>query len=1127
MADRQNNSAESANNIIDVLYVVRQGKRVDWVENDPTLNRGEVGLAIDYPGCYLVGDGKTPYSAIPWGSSFRPYITGTEQAGSVKVAEEEINRAELTLKPVRIVLGAYKNGKYYTVNPKTGVTTEILENSTFQDKVSGYLTINGIDPLKILNEKITANTNNIADLKNNLFIIWGDTQDEKIVDGHPDIAPSETTSSIYLVPISEDANEYIEWVCEEGAWRKLSETTVSITYIPANINNVSQIGDINADSFKNSDGTPKKLSIQDILNMILSPNNKDYTLPTIINKLNTEISNRENKDTEILNKLVGKKTSSKGEIFNVDSGKSGCAATGIASHAEGVGGNASGLGAHKEGSWGQATGDNAHTEGNNSKAIGAYSHSEGSTTQAKGNGSHSEGYNAIAEGNESHAEGNSTLAKGAQSHSEGLKTQATGARAHSEGSETIASGQDSHAEGQNTVVDGIQSHVEGRSSNKAVLVENSNWQEKNRIICENRNSKNFSYVANTAAHGEGYDTLSLGNSSHAEGRNTRATHDFTHAEGYGSIVTGPKSHVEGGQSSVFGYACHGEGLLTQVGTQGGTWHQSKVSNLVFEKEGTKTRVYIELTEKDNLDIFSTEKKYDILLNNTSQNLELAILEKTVSSNGFPRLKCSGNNLDSLSQRINNGSIGSNEIVYLYSENCVAAHAEGKDTQALHSYSHTSGLGTKSSRNAQTVVGQYNLDNEDALFIVGSGTNSNTRRNAIEVRDIDLQVENAVQAKKIELWSVGISERKNSAIPITFFDEQGFHIDNKIISWDSFKTKIADNFFDSLEVNSLIVDDKNVEDILTTHGASIYENTNNISSLNERVLNLEETKAGTKMVETLPEISEASTSILYLVPTQDSAEGGNSYGEYIVVEEEQFDTEGGMLPSIKKWEKIGETKISGEIDLGNYYNKEEINKISKRIENPAYLTISFTENNENNREDYENPVLKILDGNKSTQITAQGINFTWGTNSIETSNRNIVYAGKLFEETNPIWIKYSSVTENEITYRKSEMCIGKEIIQGEVSTDNRCIHFTPELCQIFKDGNSVTPANSATWEKIVESANGYDNLVQQNSTFAQNISNMNNSLNALTNKTSTYRNISHGTQLPDTSDYKEGDIFILI
>lgn len=471
-------------------------------------------------------------------------------------------------------------------------------------------------------------------------------------------------------------------------------------------------------------------------------------------------TNHKNKLERLDEVLVGKITPNKGEIFNTHSGETQCQATGIASHAEGISttasgksshsegsnGNAKGINSHKEGAGGSAQGNNSHVEGgyastNSSNnraplASGNNSHAEGGGTISSNESSHAEGFRSEAKGKAAHAEGFISIATGQASHSEGQNTQAIGDRAHAEGSTTIAWGQDSHAEGQNTIVDGIQSHTEGRSTNQAERVENVNWQEKNRIICEKRDSKDFSYVTNTAAHGEGFDTLSLGNSSHAEGRNTRATHDFTHAEGYGSIVTGPKSHVEGGQSSVFGYACHGEGLLTQVGTQNGIWYQSKIGNLEFERIEQDCYVYIELTEKeDNLDIFSTEKEYDILLENASLGVNLTLLEKTLSSSGFPIIKCLGNKkLEALSRNISNGSISQNEVIYFHSKNCVAAHAEGKDTKAIHDYSHAGGLGTITSAKAQTVIGKYNKENSDALFIVGNGSNdaSEKRSNAFTV-----------------------------------------------------------------------------------------------------------------------------------------------------------------------------------------------------------------------------------------------------------------------------------------------------------------------------------------------------------------------------------------------------------
>lgn len=63
----------------------------------------------------------------------------------------------------------------------------------------------------------------------------------------------------------------------------------------------------------------------------------------------------------------------------------------------------------------------------------------------------------------------------------------------------------------------------------------------------------------------------------------------------------------------------------------------------------------------------------------------------------------------------------------------AAHAEGIETLALGDGSHAEGLGTIAIGKNQTVIGVYNTESEDDLFIIGNGTETK-RSNAVEVKN---------------------------------------------------------------------------------------------------------------------------------------------------------------------------------------------------------------------------------------------------------------------------------------------------------------------------------------------------------------------------------------------------------
>lgn len=70
-----------------------------------------------------------------------------------------------------------------------------------------------------------------------------------------------------------------------------------------------------------------------------------------------------------------------------------------------------------------------------------------------------------------------------------------------------------------------------------------------------------------------------------------------------------------------------------------------------------------------------------------------------------------------------------------------SHAEGLDTVASGWASHASGRGTKARETAQTVIGMYNSDNSNALFIIGNGTLDTARKNAFEVTANSIKIGN--------------------------------------------------------------------------------------------------------------------------------------------------------------------------------------------------------------------------------------------------------------------------------------------------------------------------------------------------------------------------------------------------
>lgn len=171
-------------------------------------------------------------------------------------------------------------------------------------------------------------------------------------------------------------------------------------------------------------------------------------------------------------------------------------ASGIGSHAEGIGTTASTIASHSEGMGTEADGMGSHAEGSYTKSTNN-SHAEGTDTTANGQASHAEGRQTIASGNMSHAEGLGTTATNQGAHAEGYHTIANESSSHAEGAYTLASGGTSHTEGTGTTANELASHAEG-------------W---------------YTGASSTAAHAEGYHTIAAGFASHASGSNTSAGYD--------------------------------------------------------------------------------------------------------------------------------------------------------------------------------------------------------------------------------------------------------------------------------------------------------------------------------------------------------------------------------------------------------------------------------------------------------------------------------------------------------------------------------------------------------------------------------------------------------------------------
>lgn len=322
----------------------------------------------------------------------------------------------------------------------------------------------------------------------------------------------------------------------------------------------------------------------------------------------------------------------------------------------------------------------AHTEGVGSRALADGAHAEGRETQAVGRYGHTEGRETKAH-YAAHAEGWKSQAIGNHAHAEGEATKAFGYNAHAEGDSSTASGKTSHAEGYDTKAEGSMSHAEG---NKTQATGYASHAEGDSNI-----------ASNNGAHAEGYNTKAIGQMAHAEGRGTVA--GFVQEDG---TIAGTAAHAEGNNTGALAYCAHAEGNETIASGQysHSEGHITTASGLAAHTEGNNTKALVAYAHAEG------------------QSTIVGQIDEEYGTSSGIAAHAEGSNTQALGD---------------YS------HAEGYHTKAMHYGSHAGGKYTETGAPCQTVIGSYNLINEEALFIVGNGvydadSSIREQKNAFEV-----------------------------------------------------------------------------------------------------------------------------------------------------------------------------------------------------------------------------------------------------------------------------------------------------------------------------------------------------------------------------------------------------------
>lgn len=230
--------------------------------------------------------------------------------------------------------------------------------------------------------------------------------------------------------------------------------------------------------------------------------------------------------------------------------------------------------------------------------------------------------------------------------------------------------------------------------------------------------------AGTYSHAEGLGTEASGGYSHAEGYMTSATNDYSHAEGMFTMASGVASHAEGNESEAENNMSHAEGNRTKAKgmyshTEGdGTTAENNASHA----EGYMTKALDNNAHSEGDRTCASGKA------SHAEGITTEAISDGAHAEGF---SSKADNIAAHAEgnmTVASGAQAHAEGGFTVAEG-FASHAEGQFSKATGDYSHAGGENTVASGSHQTVIGKYNAEDKDALFIVGNG-DSKSRSNAL-------------------------------------------------------------------------------------------------------------------------------------------------------------------------------------------------------------------------------------------------------------------------------------------------------------------------------------------------------------------------------------------------------------
>ena len=221
----------------------------------------------------------------------------------------------------------------------------------------------------------------------------------------------------------------------------------------------------------------------------------------------------------------------------------------------------------------------------------------------------------------------------------------------------------------------------------------------------------FAVGRNTIAYNygvaEGHTTMA-GYAGHAEGKSTLALGDEgSHAEGRSTEVRGNRGHAEGSFTQAFGFGSHAEGR----------------SSYDDAYQSYNTIIY-----NPNLTVSDVETKWKT---SATTDKQLIAFGDASHAEGRGTAALGANSHAEGFATLAKGDNAHAEGDEAYATGA-ASHAEGRDTQAIGINSHAGGFGTRATAAEQTAIGRWNATDETALFIIGNGTDTTNRSNAMTV-----------------------------------------------------------------------------------------------------------------------------------------------------------------------------------------------------------------------------------------------------------------------------------------------------------------------------------------------------------------------------------------------------------